>query len=242
MKRVFTTVFSATSILTISLSFLLCSCIFAPPEERAIKKYLKETLNDPKSYEPIDFKTLSFEEDFYLLGIDFWQYSSTMLSFWNEMNSLVVKLCVVEDKSMQSDAMALWDSVKAILDYKTVDYLNYDSVSELVSYCSMKTSELLIRAIRTRETVGTLAYYEIRKGSPKFSEAFKAYEEVADEIRQKIQDLCIPLSQVKQAFDAGRILFHSFRANNSFGALILTQSVFILNSGKTEVECNIDLD
>ena len=195
--------------------------------KESIKSWLNTNLNDPESYEPIDFEVL---DSSYLKNVklEFTNYSST-IQRRARLSKELEKLLEEKNIDLNLDQFfSLNDSIvikaNSFWNFREIKRINDNILKEFQNKSdtnySFKENYLNIIA----QIKGTNARI-------KFEE---------DKIEKFLKDMCLYGNYTQKIRD-DLLIKHKFRAKNDFGAKIINQRIFELNQDKSRVRRSCEI-
>jgi hypothetical protein len=205
-------------ILLIGLTLTLFSC-GGEYYEKPIETWMKENLNDYSSYEPIEF--IVFDST----TIDGKRFIETF-NFLNLETAIQRSLDLMELILVD---LGEPDLEKQITQYSSM-YITYENLFE--TYNDVLDLGKNVLLLNTKDI-----------------ELHIQLESVLDRIKKESRQIDEGLSEIGLGiatfdimFDRGCIIYHKYRAKNSFGAVVLNQTLFVLSHDKSKVEYYLSID
>jgi hypothetical protein len=232
-------IFSIQNLTTLILvsGFVLISnsCASKPPEEKAIKMYMEEHMNDPKSYTPLIFNTLrSGNENVIFSALDFDGYKKAFKDCYDELYQTASFYISISDGQTITQ---IWN-LSISLTYQDPEFPTYDSLNSVMR--DWQSKESMIRSTLTMKylALSNSIFDKIREHANRL----EVFEKKLDQEIERLYHSCPEFRSINRILEGGCVIWHSFRGKNKYGALEISKEVFILSDEKDNVICTLNLD
>ncbi len=206
-----------SKILLLGLTITLLSC-GREYYKNPIDTWMKENLNDYSSYEPVEFVV------FDSTTIDGKRFIETF-NFINLETAIQRALNLME--------LILEDIGESELDEKITQYssmdFTYENLPDIYHDVIVLGNNLLLKTKDIELNIqleSTLDRIKTEKGH----------------IDEGLAEIGLFMETFDIMFNRGCIIYHKYRAKNSFGGVILNQTIFVLSHDKSRVEFYSNLD
>ena len=203
--------------------------------EKIVKDYMMTNMNDPKSYDPIELKVVSTDTTFISRLPDVQEMVSRLSNLFERNSKLSLEFINVINKYQKYNLKELIDIVALIQVNSRYGTLTLSNLNSTLNN-QKKLIEEMNKGfnILNKDGIDDMNILELQAQSEGISNRIDTENKI---LKETLNSYGIDPTSISKY----KVVYHKYRGNNALGALIINESLFIIDNKSNTVAKVVDV-